>query len=906
EKTFNPGANGTVYAIVLLEDNSILVAGEFTEIGGALQRYLARLDSTGALDLSFAPVLNGAVYAMAVQRDGAILIGGAFTEIDGQARGRIARLDASGALDPGFAPDANDTVRALAIGFDDTIVVGGDFTQIGGETHSRLARLAANGALVATSTPAFDDSVYALLALADGRIVVGGAFQQVDSQARRGLVRIGLNGAVETNFAPDPNDAVHALVAQADDKIVAGGAFQTAGSAQRERIARFYEDGSLDADFAPIADESVDGEVIALAIQPDGKIVVGGTFTAFSGQPRLRLARFWPDGRLDATFVPTANNDVRAIAIQPDGKIIVAGGFTQINGQNRPFIARLDADGLLDGSFALFNDNTVLSVLAVALQADGKIVMAIEPKRQSDKRPRLVRLERDGSVDATFRPVLDDGQVVALAIQNDGKIVACGEFAVPLGANDVASNIARINPDGKMDVEYAPFVVRCLTVLLQPDGRLIAGGVMPLPLVRLHVDGSTDGSFSPVLVDGFVFSVALQSDGKVIVVNNYEDGAEERSRILRLDSDGAPDPEFITRIANGTVFGALLQKDGKVLLGGGFTTIDGPSSGAAPRTWLARLSAKTAAQQALRAERNGTTVTWEPAGAFPEFARVAFDYSTDGHAYAPLGAGVWTAHGWQATDVSAPFNQEFFLRARGAFANGGFNASTSRIESIARAFVPGGEIEIVTTVNPPELTPQWIVNVAGNTVLSDTLIGADTTGVRMVGIGAYTVTLSTASGAISDEYASNYNCTIDGQPGSGGEGFVVQSAVAVESPVRCVFASTRRTGTLAVRHVVDPAAPASIWDLSVTGPTAYTATLTGDASTGEQVAFTGVHTIDLTQRGSADYDTTYQCVVGERPIVSGAGAQATLTVEDGKAAVCTFSSVLNAPPNQLFLPIIVL
>ena len=114
---------------------------------------------------------------------------------------------------------------------------------------------------------------------------------------------------------------------------------------------------SLDTSFNPGAN----GSVCALAVQPDGKILVGGDFTTLGGggtgtTPRNRIGRLNADGSLDTSFNPGANGGVYALAVQPDGKILVGGDFTTLGGggtgtTTRNCIGRLNADGSLDTSF---------------------------------------------------------------------------------------------------------------------------------------------------------------------------------------------------------------------------------------------------------------------------------------------------------------------------------------------------------------------------------------------------------------------------------------------------------------------------------------------------------------------------------------------------------------------------
>lgn len=800
DATFNPSADGSVRAIAVLADDKLLIAGEFTTVAGQSRSYLARLNSDGTLDPSFAPTLNGAVYALAVQEDGSVVIGGAFTEVNGQPHTYLARFDTTGALDLDFAPILNGPVYALTVDWDGSIVVAGDFTLVNSIARSRLARLDSRAALAAVPALTFDGPVYALGLQRDGQIVVGGAFLQVNDQPYPRLARVGLDGAPDPHFAPAPNGPVYALLIQPDDKLVVGGAFTFAGGALRNRAARFYEDGSLDVDFAPMGDENVNQEVMALALQPDGKVIVGGTFTTFDGEERLRLARFGPDGRLDTSFAPRFDGDVRAIAVQPDGKIIVAGGFTQVNSQPRSFVVRLLADGSLDTDFTSLNDPDLLRALAVALQEDGKIVVAVEFKEQTNQRSRLLRLNQDGSVDASFQPALYEGLISSLAIQKEGQILACGEFTVVLDEETIASNLVRLQPTGEFDPTYAPEMSRCLALALQPDGRLLAGGIKPLLLTRINPDGSIDGSFHANLADDYVSALALQSDGKIIVASNYEEETNQRrGRVLRLEPNGDTDPSFAVQNANNIILALALQKDGKPVLGGSFTSVSSQGNGTAVRVWVARLSVTSMATQRLAVDSDVWKFAWHPGALFPAFHRVEFAASTDGVSYTPIAGGVWVGNRWQANVAAAPLNQSIWLRVRGALISGGFNASIGQIESVARAYIPGGELEIATFVTPTHSTPSWKIEVVGPAPFTSTWTGDGTTGVHAVAAGLYTTTLSAGDSASLEDYDVGYDCTVDGQPGQSGEGNVLQIAVEAQRSVRCAFALVRRTGSSSYR-----------------------------------------------------------------------------------------------------------
>ncbi|MGI8967189.1 MAG: delta-60 repeat domain-containing protein, partial [Limisphaerales bacterium] len=263
-------------------------------------------------------------------------------------------------------------------------------------------------------------------------------------------------------FDPNANNLVRVVVVQPDGKIIIGGDFTSLapnGSAvPRNYIARLNTDGTLDSSFNPNADSSV----FSIAVQSDGKILIGGVFTTLSPNggaavPRNRIARLNADGTLDTAFDPNANGPVLSIAAQSDGKILIGGEFNSLapNGGAavpRNSIARLNADGTLDTAF---NPNANNSVDSIAAQSDGKILIGgqfttLTPNNGAiTTRNRIARLNADGTLDSTFNPNAN-GNVSSIAAQSDGKILVGGEFTTltPNGGATVSRNLfARLSND---------------------------------------------------------------------------------------------------------------------------------------------------------------------------------------------------------------------------------------------------------------------------------------------------------------------------------------------------------------------------------------------------------------------------------------------------------------------------
>jgi uncharacterized delta-60 repeat protein len=378
----NPGAESSVHALALQPDGKVLVGGTFTTMNGVSRNRIARLNSDGSLDTGFNPGTgaNSYVLALALQSDGKVLVGGGFTTMNGVSRNYIARLNSDGSLDTGFNPGTgtNGVVYALALQSDGKVVVGGLFSTMNGVSRSCIARLNSDGSLDTGFNPGTgaNGQVGALALQPDGKVLVGGYFTTMNGVSRNFIARLNSDGSLDTGFNPGTgaNDGVSALALQPDGKVLVGGYFSTMNGVSRNCIARLNSNGSLDTGFN--SGTGANDGVSALALQSDGKVLVGGFFTTMNGVSRSCIARLNSDGSLDTGFNPGtgANNWVLALALQSDGKVLVGGSFTTMNGVSRNFIARLNSDGSLDTGF---NPGTGASsmVWALALQSDGKVLV---------------------------------------------------------------------------------------------------------------------------------------------------------------------------------------------------------------------------------------------------------------------------------------------------------------------------------------------------------------------------------------------------------------------------------------------------------------------------------------------------------------------------------------------------
>lgn len=220
-------------------------------------------------------------------------------------------------------------------------------------TFAILGFLLASSLLPAQDLSAFRNgegvtgSVLALVAQKDGQIIIGGAFTAVNGVPRQNLARLNADGTLDAKFIPQavegPNGPVAALLLLPDGSVIAGGDFTSAGNLVRGDLVKYKPDGTADAEFGAMeGGVATNGSVSALALQPDGSIVVGGSFTTFYGQPRRSIARINPDGTVAKAGKEsdTLSGKVSALGIGQEGAVFAAGSFSY-PGQSARSILRL-------------------------------------------------------------------------------------------------------------------------------------------------------------------------------------------------------------------------------------------------------------------------------------------------------------------------------------------------------------------------------------------------------------------------------------------------------------------------------------------------------------------------------------------------------------------------------------
>ena len=359
--------------------------------------------------------------------------------------------------------------------------------------------------------------------------------------------------------------------------------------------------GTIDTSF--VYGTGFDNSVNSIAIQTNGKIIVGGFFNNYNGTPTNKIIRLNTNGSIDTSFVYGTGFDglVDEIAIQSDGKILVGGNFLNYDGTPANYIIRLNSNGTIDGSF-VYGTGFDANVRDIAIQSDGKILVGGNfLSYNGTPANNLIRLNSDGTIDGSFVYGLGFNSTVnKIAIQSDGKIVLGGNFT---SYNLTPANgIIRLNSDGSIDTFFiygTGFNFSVVSIDIQTNGKIIVGGVFnnyngtgANRIIRLNTDGSVDTSF--VYGTGFnfpVLSIAIQSDGKILVGGQFGDyNGTPANLIIRLNSDGSVDTSFVYGIGfNGfATIEIAIKSDGKIVVGGNFISYDGT-----PANYIAILNNNT-------------------------------------------------------------------------------------------------------------------------------------------------------------------------------------------------------------------------------------------------------------------------------------------------------------------------
>ncbi|MEK8179097.1 T9SS type A sorting domain-containing protein [Flavobacterium buctense] len=340
----------------------------------------------------------------------------------------------------------------------------------------------------------------------------------------------------------------------------------------------------VETSFGPIP--GFNGIIYATAQQPDGKILVGGSFTKYKGIDCKYFVRLLADGTVDPSFVTetTFYFKVTSIVLQPDGKILVSGGYTTPVNGIRDGVIRLNTDGSTDYTFSTITGfSGIVGIQDVVLQPDGKMVIVGGFSSYSNiNRKYIVRINADGTLDTTFNPGSGfDNVANSIALQADGKIIAVGNFGNYNGYT--RNKIIRLNTDGSIDLTFSIGVGfgsgTPSSVLVQPDGKIVTAGnfstyknVTQKGIIRLLDNGDKDTTLNSgegFLTSGSgIMTLAMDHLGNFIVGGQFQKyNNTTKYNCVRLSPNGVLDNSFTVEKAF-PVYSILVQNDQKIIVGG--------------------------------------------------------------------------------------------------------------------------------------------------------------------------------------------------------------------------------------------------------------------------------------------------------------------------------------------------
>lgn len=541
-----------------------------------------------------------------VQADGKIIVWGNALTFDGVAKGQIARLNENGTLDPSFdycACGTGSSPTSVILRSDGKLLVAGN----GENGGAKVVLVNQDGTLdntFATSfppgTPTRGGTATVLAAGQDNRLLVQTHYSEM-GYSSRAIYRLNADGSQDPSFTIiDLGTGSHfgtyvtAAQIQTDGRIVFALYGYDGGGGISGYVRRYNIDGTTDTNWQePVFGPSRFNVLRGLAIQPDGKIVVGGVFNSVNGLARNCYVRLNPAGNVDLTFVPSGffegELNTGQVGILQSGKILVTG---KVFPNTVPKLFRLNSDGSRDNSFTF--DPTIGSVdVPWVLDASERIIFF--GTTQTNSR-RFFRLTPDGTAETTFNPnSASPGRIHSSVTQADGHIVIVGDFFQVNGVS--RHSIARLNSDGSIDTTFDPGagfprLLDPVSLALQPDGRILAvgsftsyNGIPRAGFARINSDGSLDTAYDPTFSSA-PWSIALQPDGKVVAVGGFSSvNGTSRPLIARLNQDGSLDQTLAPMIGGSFLASVALYPDGRIMIGGNFSGINGFN-----RSNLARLN----------------------------------------------------------------------------------------------------------------------------------------------------------------------------------------------------------------------------------------------------------------------------------------------------------------------------
>jgi uncharacterized delta-60 repeat protein len=540
---------GQVLQAFEFEDGRLLVSGSYRTYNGYSPGKPTLMGSDGSRDSSFEIVMPTGMW---LNRIMPLPDGGILASVGINTANVLWRFDPDGQRDTGFEVVCNSGIQQIALLPDGRIAIGGLFTMVAGEPRGYIAVLSQDGNLDTTfaAGSGADSWVRAFLVMSDGSLLVGGVFTTFNGMPRKGLVRLTPSGELDGTYDPMmiafEGSSVNTLALDGEGRLLVGGGFQINDPVQWDHLGRFLPDGSPDTTFDTGSGPS--DLVFCVAPLPNGRILVGGRFSSFNGHPRKALACLYGNGEIDGTydalidayFSPLMN----VILPLTNGDVLIGGRLNSVQGRFRMGLARLNADGTLRDDFNPGRGPGGL-VNGMGLMEDGRIAIVGDFISYNDShRPYLAFLTADGGI----HPQFDGGEgpnarISVMARLVDDRLFLAGDLTTYDGVP--VPRMAFVNAYGALVPAELP------TTVIQPGHHFTAAHATP---------------------DGGVIVAIAQNDP----LNGIT------SSLFKLLPNGSIDPNFTPPEPNfGSIRAIAIQSDGRILIGGSMTMSGSGSKGIA-------------------------------------------------------------------------------------------------------------------------------------------------------------------------------------------------------------------------------------------------------------------------------------------------------------------------------------
>jgi uncharacterized delta-60 repeat protein len=505
------------------------------------------------------------------------------------------------------AQGPDNSVSVSAVQPDNKILIAGNFTSYNGVTANKFVRILVDGKIDKSFNAGIgtDGNINTIAVQSNNKIMIGGDFTSYNGTPVNKVARLNANGSIDKNFKAGigADNSILKIVVQSDEKILVAGRFTKYNNIPAKGLVRLYKNGSVDTTFNAGISDSL-SYIHQMALLSDGKIIITGKARNFNGDfiNSIITIRLTSTGERDYTFqqckfsVGDLYPTINSIGIESDGNLLLAG-TNEDGGSSAPYhglLIRVNERGEILKRMGTFWINSMMVL------NDGKIMaLGFDNPDWGIIKRRVVRMNKDLTIDSTF--ILQDKNVYAdpsessiqtLSLQLDGRVIVGGNFFEINGL--LASNIARLTPDGKFDDSFnqrrgCNGIVYASAV---SNGKVIIGGefsrfnYQPVHnLTRLKKTGEWDSTFDTGCgTNGKIYTIAVQSNGKILIGGDFTSyNGNSCGNIVRLNTDGSYDKTFKNAKTNGIVRKITIDKNDKIIIGGDFTTVNSMSRIAAAR-----------------------------------------------------------------------------------------------------------------------------------------------------------------------------------------------------------------------------------------------------------------------------------------------------------------------------------